>query len=64
MIENIEFQGSWRLPDSEIWFNGVVRYSPGEGIILELFGIFDNNLFDLSSKRIILGKNLRGFKIG
>jgi len=60
MIEKVQYKGRWRLPESETWINGVVTYSPDEGIILELYGTFRKHSFDHSNHDIILGKTTDG----
>ncbi len=38
LAQAFEAQGAWRLPDTEQWLPGTLRYRPGEEIQLDLFG--------------------------
>jgi hypothetical protein len=60
MIENVEYKGKWRLPESETWINGVVKFTPEDGISLEIFGSFGTNLLNHPSQEIILGETIDG----
>jgi hypothetical protein len=61
MIEEVEYKGSWRLPNSDNWINGTLKFSPETGCFLELFGTFGNNtLFEPPYQEIILGKTTGG----
>jgi hypothetical protein len=60
MIEEFEYKGRWRVPDEEFWYNGALKFHPGEPIILEIFGTFNPGMFDTEKKGIILGETTKG----
>lgn len=60
MTSKIEYKGQWKLPDGEEWINGTLSFDPEYGGKLELFGTFNPNFLDQSSKEIILGKTDNG----
>lgn len=60
MIEEVEYKGSWRLPNTDTWINGILTFSPETGSSLELFGTFGNGLFEPPYQEIILGKTTGG----
>lgn len=60
MIERIEHKGMWNLPGSETELSGELKFSPDEGITLELYGTFSKSVLDQSSHEIILGKTSIG----
>lgn len=59
MTEQFEHKGKWKLPESETWFNGTLRYDPENGATLEVYGSF-NSFLDRKSKDIILGETIAG----
>jgi hypothetical protein len=60
MTSKIEYKGQWKLPYDEEWINGTLSFDPEYGGKLELFGTFNPNFLDQSSKEIILGKTDNG----
>jgi len=60
MINNFEYKGKWKLPESDSWIDGILKYTPDEDISLELFGTFSKHIFDFSSHEIILGETTVG----
>lgn len=60
MTSEIEYKGQWKLPNHEDWINGTLLFNPENGGKLELFGTFNPNFLDQSSKEIILGKTNNG----
>jgi len=60
MTTEIEYKGKWKLPEDEEWINGTLTFHPEFGGKLELFGTFNPNFLDQSSKELILGKTNAG----
>jgi hypothetical protein len=60
MIENVEYKGKWRLPNSKKEISGDLRFSPKDGISLELNGSFRLDFLDQSNESLILGKTNKG----
>jgi len=60
MVEKVEYKGKWKLPETDKWIDGEVKFSPEEGLVLQLYGTFRKNILDRSSRKIILGKTTVG----
>jgi hypothetical protein len=60
MINSFEYKGKWKLPESDSWIDGILKYTPDEDISLELFGTFSKHIFDHSQQSIIIGKTTEG----
>jgi hypothetical protein len=60
MTTKLEYKGQWRLPNSSEYYHGTLRFDPVLGSELELFGTFNDKLFDRTSKELILGTTTNG----
>jgi hypothetical protein len=56
MIFKIELKGKWRLPKTNMWYDGILKFEPEDGARLEIYGTFDNNFLENSNQDIIIGK--------
>ncbi len=60
MINSFEYKGKWKLPESDSWLYGVLKFTSDEDISLDLFGTFSKHIFDHSQQNIILGMTTEG----
>ena len=60
MIEQFETKGKWKLPESEAWYNGTLKFTPENGATLEIFGSFNSGVLNQKTKTIILGETSQG----
>src|SRR5690606_34348260 len=60
MIEEKEYKGEWQIPGDDVWHNGVLKFSPDKRTSLEIYGSFNNGLFDRNAQQIIIGKTSQG----
>lgn len=60
MIEEKEYKGEWQIPGDDVWHNGVLKFSPDKRTNLEIYGSFNNGLFDRNAQQIIIGKTSQG----
>ncbi|MGY6649859.1 ApeA N-terminal domain 1-containing protein [Wenyingzhuangia sp. IMCC45574] len=55
MNKGFECKGKWKLPENNDWIFGTLTFDPESGGQLELFGTFNRDITDQSSKEIIIG---------
>ncbi len=60
MIQPIDYKGRFRLPHSEKWINGSLKYSIETDAILELHGTFNLGIFNHDLQKIIIGETDKG----
>ncbi|WP_228851453.1 ApeA N-terminal domain 1-containing protein [Aegicerativicinus sediminis] len=60
MIQPFQLKGQWFLPGSNDTISGLLRFSPGEPILLELYGSLSREFSDNSTVEIILGLTEKG----